>query len=139
MFFKTGSTGSTSSLSRTSTPYSDRFHDFSVTIARHYKDVYVNSSFVHTARPWNSLPIERFPLTYDLNEFKSSGTRHLLTVGFFLRGFPVSLNLFVLLLLVGPCLVVIVHSCIIYIYIYIYIHIYIYKYIYIYIYREIDI
>ena len=40
-----------------STRYSDRLHDFSVTIPRCYKDVYVNSFFPRTARPWNSLPI----------------------------------------------------------------------------------
>ena len=49
-----------------STRYSDRFHDFSVTIPRCYKDVYVNSFFPRTARLWNSLPIECFPLSYDL-------------------------------------------------------------------------
>ena len=38
-------------------------HDFSATIPRSYKDVYVNSFFPHTVRPWNSLPIECFPLT----------------------------------------------------------------------------
>ena len=63
-----------------STRYSDRLHDFSVTIPRCYKDVYVNSFFPCTARRWNSLPIECFPLTYDLNGFKSRGNRHLLTV-----------------------------------------------------------
>ena len=47
------------------------FHDFSVTIPRWYKDVYVNSFFPCTGRLWNSLPIECFPLTYDLNGFKS--------------------------------------------------------------------
>ena len=46
-----------------STRYSDRLHDFSVTIPRCYKDVYVNSFFPRTARLWNSLPIECFPLT----------------------------------------------------------------------------
>ena len=51
-----------------STCYSDRLHDFSVT--RCYKDVYVNSFFPPTARRWNSLPIECFPLTYDLSGFK---------------------------------------------------------------------
>ena len=40
--------------------YSDRLHDFSVTIPRCYKDVYVNSFIPHTTRPWNSLPIEYF-------------------------------------------------------------------------------
>ena len=33
------------------------------------------------AWPWNSLPIECFPLTYNLNRFKSRINRHLLTVG----------------------------------------------------------
>ena len=63
-----------------STRYSDRLHDFSVTIPRCYKDVYVNSFFPRTARLWNSLPIESFPLTYDLNHFTSKVNRHLLTV-----------------------------------------------------------
>ena len=70
-----------------STGYSDRLHDFSVTISRCYKDVYVNSFFPRTARLWNSLPIECFPLTYDLNGFKSRINRYLLTVGSFKAGF----------------------------------------------------
>ena len=49
-----------------STRCSDRLDDFSVTIPRCYKDVYVNSFFPRTARLRNSLPIECFPLTYDL-------------------------------------------------------------------------
>ena len=68
-------------FSRRSTHYSDRLHDFSVTIPRCYKDVYVNSFFPRTAKLWNSLPIECFPLTYDLSGFKSRINRHLLTVG----------------------------------------------------------
>ena len=63
--------------------YSDRLHDFSVTIPRCYKDVYVNSFFTRTARLWNSLSIECFPLTYDLSGFKSRMNRYLLTVGSF--------------------------------------------------------
>ena len=63
-----------------STLYSDRLHDLSVTIRRCYRDVYVNSFFPRTARPWNSVPIECFPLTYDLSGFKSRIKRHLLTV-----------------------------------------------------------
>ena len=66
-----------------STRYFDRLHDFSVTIPRCYKDVYVNSFFPRTARLWNSLPIECFPLTYDLSNFKSRTSRYLLTVGSF--------------------------------------------------------
>ena len=52
---------------RKSTCYSDRFHDFSVTILRCYKDLYANSFFPPIANLWNSLPIDFFPLTYDLN------------------------------------------------------------------------
>ena len=60
-----------------STRYSDRLHDFSVTIPRCYKDVYVNSFFPCTARLWNFLPIEWLPLTYDLGGFKSRINRYL--------------------------------------------------------------
>ena len=66
-----------------STRYSDRLHDFSVTIPKCYKDVYVSSLFPRTARLWNSLPIECFPLTYNLSGFKSRINRYLLTVGSF--------------------------------------------------------
>ena len=68
---------------RRSTRYFDRLHDFSVTIPRCYKDVYVNSFFSHTARLWNYLPMECFSLTYNLNGFKSRINRRLLTVGSF--------------------------------------------------------
>ena len=60
-----------------STHYSDRLHDFSITIPICYKDLYVNSFFPHTARLWNSLPIECFPLTYDLSGFKSRINRYI--------------------------------------------------------------
>ena len=66
-----------------STRYFDRLIDFSVTISRFYRDVYVNSFFPRTARLWNSLPLEYVPLTYDLSGFKSRISRHLLTVGSF--------------------------------------------------------
>ena len=66
-----------------STCYSDRLHDFSVTIPRCYKDVYVSSFFPRTARLWNSLPVECVSLTYDLSYFKSRINRHLLTVDSF--------------------------------------------------------
>ena len=68
---------------RRSTRYSDRLHDFSVNIPRCYKDVYVNSFFPRTAKLWNSLPIECFPLTYDFSGFKFRINRHLLTVASF--------------------------------------------------------
>ena len=64
-----------------STRYFDKLQDFFVTIPRCDKDVYVNSFFPCTARLWNSLPIECFPLTYNLNGFKSRINRHLLTLG----------------------------------------------------------
>ena len=62
---------------------STRYSDFSVTICRCYKEVYVNSFFTCTAKLWNSQPIECFPLTYDLSGFNSRINRHLLTVGSF--------------------------------------------------------
>ena len=65
------------------TRHSDRLHNFSVTIPRCYNDVYVNSFFPHTARLWNSLPIDCFPLTYNLNGVKCRINRYLLTVGSF--------------------------------------------------------
>ena len=60
-----------------STRYSNRLHDFSVTIPRCYKNVYVNSFFPRTAKLWNSLPLECFPLTYDLSGFTSRINKHL--------------------------------------------------------------
>ena len=66
-----------------STRYSDRLNDFSVTIPRCYKDVFVNSFFPRRARLWNFLPMECFPLIYDFSGFKSRINRHLLTVGSF--------------------------------------------------------
>ena len=68
-----------------STLYSERLHDFSVTIHRCYKDVYVNSFFPRTARIWNSLSLECFPLTYDRSGFKSRINR--LTIGSFWTDF----------------------------------------------------
>ena len=64
-----------------STHCSDRLHDFPVIIPKCYKDFYANSFFSHTARLWNSLLIDCFLLTYDLNSFKSRIKRHLLIVG----------------------------------------------------------
>ena len=115
MFFGTCSTGSTSFFSRRSTYYSDILHDFSVTIAKCYKGVYVNSFFPRTASLWNFLPIECFPLTYDLSAFKSRIKRNLeltsFNCRFFLNRFPLCSNLFVYLFLVTPCLVVASQPC----------------------------
>ena len=57
----------------------DWLHDFLFTFHRRYKDVYVNSFFPPMAK--HSLPMECFPLIYDLSGFKSRINRHLLTVG----------------------------------------------------------
>ena len=62
---------------RRSTRYCDSLHIFFATTPTCYKDVYVNSFFPHTARLWNSLPLECFPLIYDLKDFKSKINRHL--------------------------------------------------------------
>ena len=106
MFIRTGAVGSTSLFSRErSTRYSERLHDFSVTSPRCYKDVYVSSFFPHTARPWGSLPIDCFPLTYNLNGFKSRINTPFVC-WFFLNIFLVLFNLLALLILVTPCLVV---------------------------------
>ena len=66
-----------------STRYSNRLHDSSVTIAECYKDVSVNSFFPRTPKLWNSLFAECFPLTYDLNGFKCRVDRHLFSFGSF--------------------------------------------------------
>ena len=89
----------------------DRLHDFSVTIPRCYKDVYVNSFFPRTARPWNTLPIECFRLTYNLNGLSLYNLQAPVNFRFFLKKFPVCFNLFVLLFLVTPCSVVTIQPC----------------------------
>ena len=83
MFFRTGSTGSTCYSRGRSTRDSDRLHGFSVTIPRCCKGVYVTSFFPCTARLWNSVPIESFPLTHDVSGSKSRINRHRLTEGYF--------------------------------------------------------
>ena len=60
-----------------STRYSDRLHDFPVIITKCYNHVFANSFFHLTARLWNFLPIECFPLSYDLARFISRINRHL--------------------------------------------------------------
>ena len=56
-----------------STHYSNWLHDFSVTIPGYN----INSFFPCRARNWKSLAAECFPLTYDLNDFKSRINGHL--------------------------------------------------------------
>ena len=52
--------------SRVRSTRSDGLHDFSATIPRCYKDINVNSFFSCTAKLWNSLPIDCFPLTLQI-------------------------------------------------------------------------
>ena len=59
---------------------------------------YVNSFFPCTARLWNFLPTECFPLTYDLNGFKSRVNRHLFYLGFLSSAFLYTFILFFILL-----------------------------------------
>ena len=61
----------------------NRLHNFSTIIPRCYENVYVNSFFFPIAKIWNSLPSESFPLTYDLNGFKSRIDWRLLFLGSF--------------------------------------------------------
>ena len=62
------------------TRYSNRLHDFVVTVPRYSKEVYANSFFPRTAKLWNSLSAECFPLTYNLNAFKANVNRYLTTL-----------------------------------------------------------
>ena len=62
--------------------YSDRLHDFSVTIPRCYMDVYVKRFFPRTAKLWNSLPIECFLLPYNLKGLMYIINGNLLTGSF---------------------------------------------------------
>ena len=111
MFIWTGSSVSTSLFFRKVYSLFWWIAWFFVTIPRCYKDVYVTSFLPRTAGLWNSVPIECFPLAYDLNGFKSKISRHLLTVGYFWIDFLYALIFFVFLFLVTPCLVVAVQPC----------------------------
>ena len=65
-----------------STRYSDRLHDFLSPFLDVTRMSMSTVSFL-AQLDWNSVPIEWFPLIYDLNGFKSRINRHLLTVGSF--------------------------------------------------------
>ena len=94
-----------------STYCTDRLHDFSVTIPRCYKDVYINSFFPCTVRLWSSLPIECFPLAYDLNGIKSRISRHILTLGCVQTDFLHALIFCTSFFFATPCLIVAVQPC----------------------------
>ena len=85
-------------------------HDFISQFCHHHKDVYLNSFFPCTARLWNYLPIECFPLIYDLNDFGLELT-DTFNCRLFLNRFFVCFNLFVFLFLVTPCLAVAIQLC----------------------------
>ena len=55
------------------------------------------------------MPVECFPLPYDLSGFKSKIDGHLFR--FFINRFPAGFNLFVLIFLLTPCLVVSLQPC----------------------------
>ena len=59
-----------------STHYSGRQHDCSVTIPRYCNYVYVNSFFLFAARLWNSLPLECFRITESHFEIENMQMRH---------------------------------------------------------------
>lgn len=46
-------------------------------------NAYINSCLAPTSRLWNSLPEEGFPLTYDLNGFKTRANGQLSTLASF--------------------------------------------------------
>ena len=74
------------------THYFDRLH-FSVTVPWCYEDVNVNSFFPCTARPWNFLPAECFPLSYHLNSLSLESITPF-TFMFFLNSFSCLLLIF---------------------------------------------
>ena len=92
--------------------YSVGLHDFSVTISRCYKNVYVNSFFPCIARLWSYLPVECSSVTYDLKGFNSGLNRHFFFLVSSQKDFPLCCTLFLLLFLVPPCLLVSVQQCI---------------------------
>ena len=75
-----------------STRYSNRLNDFSVTIPSCSKNVYVNSFFPVTARLWNSLLAQCFPLNFQLNGFKCRIDTF--SIWLFLNSFPISFSYF---------------------------------------------
>ena len=67
--------------------YFDRLHDFTAIIPKQNDDNCVYSSFLCAAKLWNFFPVECFPLTYDLNSFRSTVTGHLSFLGHFYQLF----------------------------------------------------
>lgn len=71
--------------------YADRRHDFVISILS--EEPYPNSIFPCTAKLWNSLPIYCFPLTFNLNFFKTNvnGYSAFLMISWTLFFFPIFL------------------------------------------------
>ena len=106
------------------TCYSGRLDHFSITMPRCYKVIYITSFLFCTATLWNTLPLECFPLTYDLNDFKSRINRHLSSDFLYTLIFLcVCVCVFFFFFFVTPCLVVAVQPCMEWIWINIYIYI----------------
>ena len=63
-------------LSR-STRLAHRQHHFVVSIPIYCKEIYANSFFSRTAKLWNSLPVDCFLLTYNLNHFTRNVSRNI--------------------------------------------------------------
>ena len=95
---------------RRSAWYSDRLHNFSITIPRCYKDVYVKSFFPCMGRLWNLLPVECSSLTYGLSGFEFRTNTWLLTVDSFWTDFFYAL-IFLFIFYVIPGLVLAVQPC----------------------------
>ena len=78
-----------------------------IAVPRLYKDVYVNTFFLRTARLWNSLSVECFSSTYDLNGSSLESTNFNLLVlsnQFSLFAFNLNVSFFV----VTSCLALVI-------------------------------
>ena len=69
-------TPSLKTFSRT-TRLSSAAHSLTIQIPNFHKTFYSSSFFPRTARLWNSLPSDCFPLDYDLQSFKSNVNQYL--------------------------------------------------------------
>ena len=63
-----------------STRLASNAHPHTVSIPVSRKSIYSRSFFPRTSKLWNSLPSTCFPVGYDLNSFKSSVNRHLISI-----------------------------------------------------------
>ena len=78
--------------------FSNSLNKFSDSIPICYKNFYVNSFFLRTARLWNSLSAEWFTWSYDLNDFKSRVKRQLSFLFYYYIAFLNAFHFFLLFL-----------------------------------------